>query len=85
MPPATDLNLTPKETRGLASVDALAAFFTALGYDTGARTALTAESIGLSGDSATPILGDRGFVGRRRGIPVGGVCPSAFADRQEPQ
>lgn len=55
MPHATDLNLTSKDLQGLTSADALAQFFTALGYDTGSRTALTPEAIGLSGESATAI------------------------------
>jgi hypothetical protein len=51
----TDLNLTPKDFQGITSADALAAFLTSLGYDTSSRRALTAESIGLSGESTTPI------------------------------
>ncbi|NQT12818.1 MAG: hypothetical protein HQ582_08715, partial [Planctomycetes bacterium] len=52
---ATDAQLTAKDISNLASVDAVAAFFTSLGYDTGARTGLTAEAIGLSGESAAPL------------------------------
>lgn len=55
MPHVTDLHLTPREFQGLTSAEALAAFLTALGYDTGRRKSLTSESIGLSGDSAAPI------------------------------
>lgn len=55
MPHATDLNLTPKDFQGITSADALAALLMSLGYDTGGRKPLTAESIGLSGDSAAPI------------------------------
>ena len=51
----TDVQLTGRDISNLASADATAAFLTSLGYDTGGRTRLTAESIGLSGDSATPI------------------------------
>ena len=51
----TDLNITAKDVGGLASADAVAGFLTRLGYNTDARTALTAESIGLSGDSAAAI------------------------------
>lgn len=51
----TDLNLTPKDLQGITSADALAAFLTALGYDTGNRKSLTPESIGLSGESAAPV------------------------------
>lgn len=54
-PSATDLDLTPAQISKLASVDAVAEFFTALGYRTGARTTLSAEAIGLSGDAAAPI------------------------------
>lgn len=55
MPHVTDLNLTPKDFQGLTSADALAGFFSSLGYDTSPRKSLTAESIGLSGDSAAPV------------------------------
>jgi hypothetical protein len=51
----TDIQLAPKQVSGLASADALAAFFSDLGYDTGRRSTLTPESIGLAGDSAAPI------------------------------
>jgi hypothetical protein len=55
MPHPTDANLTPKDLQGLTSADALAAFFTSLGYDTSSRKSLTPESIGLSGESAAPV------------------------------
>ena len=48
----TDVNLTANDVSKLASVDAIGTFLTSLGYNTGVRTQLTAESIGLSGDSA---------------------------------
>jgi hypothetical protein len=51
----TDLNLSQRDISGLASADAVAGFFSALGYDTSARKALTAEAIGLAGESAAPI------------------------------
>ena len=51
----TDLQLTPKQISNLSSADAIAAFFTSLGYDTGVRTSLTAEAIGFSGESAAPL------------------------------
>jgi hypothetical protein len=55
MPQSTDLNLSPKDLQGLTSPDAVAAFLTKLGYDTGRRKPLSAESIGLAGDAATAI------------------------------
>ena len=51
----TDLNLTPKDLQGLTSADALVAFLTTLGYDTGRRKQLSPEAIGLAGDAATPV------------------------------
>jgi hypothetical protein len=49
---ATDIDLTGKDIAGLTSPDALATFLERLGYQTTARTPLTAESIGLSGEAA---------------------------------
>ena len=43
-----DVDLTAQEIAGLTSTDALAAFVQRLGYDTGKRTALSPESIGLN-------------------------------------
>ena len=40
---------------GLTSADALAAFLSRLGYDTGRRTVFTPSSLGLSGDTASSI------------------------------
>ena len=51
----TDVQLTGRDISNLASADATAAFLNSLGYDTGGRTRLTAEAIGLSGESAAPI------------------------------
>ena len=51
----TDLDLTTREISGLTSADALAAFLSRLGYDTGRRTVLTAASLGLSGDTGSAI------------------------------
>ena len=51
----TDLNITGKDISGLTSADAVAGFLTSLGYNTDARVLLTAESIGLTGDSAAAI------------------------------
>jgi hypothetical protein len=51
----TDIQLTPKHVSNLTSPDAIAAFLSELGYDTGRRSTLTPESIGLAGDSAAPI------------------------------
>jgi hypothetical protein len=51
----TDIDLKPGDIRDLTSADAVAGFLSMLGYDTAARTALTPESIGLSGDSAAAI------------------------------
>jgi hypothetical protein len=55
MPHVTDFNVSASDISKLASVDALAAFFNSLGYDTSPRKTLSAESIGLAGESATPI------------------------------
>ena len=52
---ATDRDLTAKEITELASPDAITAFLAKLGYDTSKRMALTPESIGLSGESASTI------------------------------
>jgi len=51
----TDLNITGKDISGLTSADAVAGFLTSLGYNTDPRVPLTAESIGLAGDSAAAI------------------------------
>lgn len=51
-PHATDLPLAPPDIAALASVDAVAAFLARLGYDTQNRKQLTAEAIGLAGESA---------------------------------
>jgi len=55
LPLATDLNITAQEIAGLVSVDAVAAFFQTLGYDTARRSGLTPQAIGLAGESASPI------------------------------
>jgi hypothetical protein len=55
LPLATDLNITAQDIAGLVSVDAVAAFFQALGYDTARRSGLTPQAIGLAGESAGPI------------------------------
>lgn len=46
------MDLAEKDVTGLGSVDAMASFFTKLGYDTSDRAVLTPEAIGLTGDSA---------------------------------
>ncbi len=51
----TDVNLTPKNVSNLSSQDAIAAFFMELGYDTSRRSPLTADAIGLTGDSANAV------------------------------
>ncbi len=55
MPHVTDLDLTAKDISSLSSADAVAGFFTNLGYPTGERKALTASSLGLTGDTAGAI------------------------------
>jgi hypothetical protein len=55
MPIATDLDLTPKDIGELASAEAIAAFLSRLGYETGKRAALTPEAIGLAGESAAGV------------------------------
>lgn len=52
MPYITDLDLSAKDISNLSSVDAVAGFFTNLGYPTGDRRQLTATSLGLTGDAA---------------------------------
>ena len=47
----TDLDLSARQVAELTSPDALAGFLAKLGYDTGARTLLTPESLGLTGES----------------------------------
>ena len=63
----TDLDLTTRDVAGLISADALAAFLSRLGYDTGRRTVLTPTALGLSGDSASAVrsaelLSENGFL-----------------------
>ena len=48
----TDIDITSKQVAELASLDALVGFLAKLGYDTGVRTPLTPESLGLMGESA---------------------------------
>lgn len=55
MPHTTDLDLTAKDVTELASSDAITSFLAKLGYDTGDRTLLTPEAVGLAGDSANAI------------------------------
>lgn len=55
VPHKTDLNLTGKDVAQLTSADALAGFFTRLGYDTGSRAMLTPEAIGLAAGAVGPI------------------------------
>lgn len=52
---ATDLDLTSKDIFDLASPDAITSYLTKLGYSTDARTALTTEAVGLSGESASGV------------------------------
>ncbi len=51
----TDLDLDAKQVAELVSPDAITAFLAKLGYDTGKRTPLTPEAIGLAGESASAI------------------------------
>jgi len=53
----TDANLTAKDVSHLTSSDGIAAFLATLGYDTGSRTRLSPEAIGLSGESASAVTG----------------------------
>lgn len=55
VPYKTDLDLTAEDIAQLTSADALAGFFTWLGYDTGARAMLTPEAIGLPAGAVGPI------------------------------
>ena len=55
MPHTTDIDLAAKDIADLATPDAIAAFLAKLGYATDARKALSAEAVGLSGDSAAAI------------------------------
>ncbi len=50
-----DVDLQKRDILDLASADALAAFFASLRYDTSARTAQTASSLGVSETVARPI------------------------------
>lgn len=52
---ATDVNVSTQRISQLTSPDAVAAFFTELGYDTERRSELSPEAIGLSGDAAAAI------------------------------
>lgn len=52
---ATDVNVSSQRISQLTSPDAVAAFFTELGYDTERRSELSPEAIGLSGDAAAAI------------------------------
>ncbi len=51
----TDANLTAKDVSHLTSTDAIAAFLSSLGYDTGTRKRLSPEAIGLAGESAAAV------------------------------
>jgi hypothetical protein len=55
VPHTLDLNLAEKDISGLTSADALAGFFSRLGYDTGKRQQLTPEALGLAGEAAAPV------------------------------
>ena len=47
-----DINLTTKDVQGLSSADAIAAFFSQLGYNTNARTPQTPGNLGITSDAA---------------------------------
>ena len=47
-----DINLTTKDIQDLSTADAIAAFFSKLGYNTNARTPQTPENLGISSDAA---------------------------------
>ena len=55
MPLQTAFDLTAKDIGGLPSPDAVAGFFTRLGYPTGCRKELTPASAGLTGDTAQAV------------------------------
>ena len=55
MPHEHDYDLTAGDIAQLTTADALAAFLTQIGYDTGARAVLTPEAVGLSGNATAPI------------------------------
>jgi hypothetical protein len=55
VPHATDIDLSSRDVAELATPDAIAAFLAKLGYHTGARTRLSPEAIGLSGETAAAI------------------------------
>ncbi len=50
-----DLNLTPSDLQQLTDADAIAAFFSRLGYNTNVRTVQTVGNLGLSESVARPI------------------------------
>ena len=50
-----DLDLTVADIGGLSSLDALAGFFTRLGYPTGCREELPPASLDLTGDTAKEV------------------------------
>ncbi len=55
VPYATDLELSAKDVSSLSSADAVAGFFTTLGYPTGVRQQLTPSALGLTGDTAQAV------------------------------
>ncbi|MEK6677658.1 MAG: Eco57I restriction-modification methylase domain-containing protein [Planctomycetota bacterium] len=57
MPHANDLDLTAKDVGSLSSADAVAGWFTRLGYPTGSRRELTAASLGVSAELVPVIRG----------------------------
>jgi hypothetical protein len=57
MPHVADIDLAVEDISRLASADAVAGFFTRLGYPTGGRRELTATALGLTGETADDIRG----------------------------
>ena len=85
MPVLTDIDLTTRDIAGLTSPDTLTSFLSKLGYKTNARTALTPEAVGLSGDSACAIKKIELLVEDDEAVPPGRLRPAEVADRQGPQ
>lgn len=79
---ATDLDLSPRQVLDLTSADALASFLDKLGYDTGARTALTPESIGLAGTTIGIVCAGLGLACRplAHSAPASANEPDALAE-----
>ena len=82
MPQSIDIDITARDIASLLSADALAAFFTRLGYPTGGRTSLARGALGLVDESAVRKLE---LLARTMSSSFASICTGKVGHRQSPQ